>query len=372
MCKHFSIIPYKDLSDVGKSINTLLTIGLVKSAVNGNNNHGTGVGWITDDGEIKVTKSGTNAAEYTHTGEYFNLMDNLPHDRPIIGHVRRASVNIQNRNKSYPVEDAHPFAINNTLLAHNGTITNHTQLVNKYNLESGRIDSHVVAEMFSKLDDWSLDSLNSVTKQLHGSFALVMQHVDEVDKVYVCRHKKELYTGNVDNKFRFIVTDESIAKSAIILADQMSRILLGSYPFTEWNFELLDENVWYVCNNKVIEALGELKYHIPPPAPVKAKNRTHFDNTGYYSKGIKGENREIIEHLASLIETCNFAPRELRILYNELFDDNKGYRLGDILYFVGFIVHLLKENRGILERMLEVKIEKIVGEDKYTVKRIKQ
>lgn len=106
----------------------------------------------------------------------------LEPDNTLIGHVRAKTIGVSK------IENTHPFKRGKYILVHNGTLTNHKALINKYNLPANtyEVDSDVIAGCISKSDNFS------VLSDLCGAAALVFHNTEDPNTIYVYRKGSSL------------------------------------------------------------------------------------------------------------------------------------------------------------------------------------
>lgn len=100
-----------------------------------------------------------------------------------IGHCRLATHGDVNQ------RNAHPLHRKDTLLVHNGVITNHEEIGKQLDLEY-QVDSEILIPIVEK-EDW--DMLTTVK----GSFNFIAWNTDR-DKIYIERHDNPLYYAKFD------------------------------------------------------------------------------------------------------------------------------------------------------------------------------
>ena len=155
------------------------------------------------------------------------------------------------------------------MLAHNGTISNHEELVGNLDLDEGNIDSYMVAELLAKEPTLGLGSLNAVTSKFQGSFALVFQHLSRPNQVFIGRHTKPLYLvkvfGHAEGdategplELVFVTTDDDNVKDALSVVAHSCRYILGKQLWGSVEIVKVDENEWYALDRDTMRDTGEL------------------------------------------------------------------------------------------------------------------
>jgi len=350
MCRHFTLIPYDDVDT--RFLTYLLSTGL-RYASSDNNTHGTGISY--DDG--KVNKSGNTAYDHTLADDWYETLNTIKFNLPVIGHVRRASVKIHNG--KYPDKDAHPFKIGDIVLTHNGTISNFQDVVTDNKLTAGKIDSFAIAELVSKLPyPYTAESLNSVTSQLEGSFALIIQNVQEPDVLWVCRHSKPLYLVDVEGMTGIVATDMSVVDLALLDTNNASRTLLGVPAWDVYTNTLIEENKWYKVTKEKAKIIGDMTFkptvkavttpYVPPAARGKSRTNSVLNTTF-----------AIVDEYTHMIDvTLDISPTDFKVLYNKLLGNPAitpivSKKVGHVIAFVSDVMLSCNENIKMLEELLE-------------------
>lgn len=110
-------------------------------------------------------------------------------DTLLIAHVRAKTVGT-NTDKN-----AHPFNEDNVVLAHNGTLKNHYDLLRKYKLEWNKydVDSHVICGIMAQEKNFK------VLTEIEGAAAMLMHDKDNPKIMYVFRNgDRDLFKGYCD------------------------------------------------------------------------------------------------------------------------------------------------------------------------------
>ena len=104
------------------------------------------------------------------------------------------------RTTEYDPLDTHPFCVNGVYVAHNGIITNHDKLGEKYEInyslpDVSMVDSYVIPFMIHHnkqyCDSW-VDAIVKTLGELDGIFALWI-YIAETGNTFVCRSGSTLY-----------------------------------------------------------------------------------------------------------------------------------------------------------------------------------
>jgi len=106
----------------------------------------------------------------------------------LIGHNRKATFGNITR------ENAHPFAEQNIILVHNGTVSNNITIKNV------EVDSHVICHNIVK------DGYEKTLKELDGSFALIWYNIKE-QKLYAIRNDQRPLCVSESDNFVFFASE---------------------------------------------------------------------------------------------------------------------------------------------------------------------
>ena len=273
MCKHLTFFPIAEKTSSSRALAAVISTGLRYAAVDGRNLDGTGVGYINGE-KFVVFKTGSNAIWQTTQDEFIAHLLSIDLMRqPLIGHVRAASAKFQKTKiddtRRFPDKDAHPFTVDSILLAHNGTISNHEELVGDLDLDEGNIDSHMITELLAKESELELDNLNAVTSKFQGSFALIFQHLSRPNQVFIGRHGKPLYLVKVFSRAKddgsegplelvFVTTNDDNVKDALSVVAHSCRYLLDDQLWGNVDVTHIAENEWYVLDRDTMRETGKL------------------------------------------------------------------------------------------------------------------
>jgi len=125
-------------------------------------------------------------------GSHYVLHDenDFKTDKVMIAHVRAKTIGLAT------VENAHPFERGNYILAHNGTLTNHKDLISKYELTESEynVDSDVVCGCIAKNNNFD------VIKEIAGAAAFIIHDKTKPDLLYVFKNEQRPLWRGVDAK----------------------------------------------------------------------------------------------------------------------------------------------------------------------------
>jgi glucosamine--fructose-6-phosphate aminotransferase (isomerizing) len=146
---------------------------------------------------------------YKEVGEIPNLEKKVPHSKETLGiaHTRWAT------HGKVSKENAHPQVCNNNKIAvvHNGIIENfktlREDLQKKGHTFASQTDTEVIVHLIDDAYQGNLeDAVLCALKKLKGSYALVVVHEDEPDKLIGARKESPLIIGIGDNE-NFLASD---------------------------------------------------------------------------------------------------------------------------------------------------------------------
>lgn len=120
---------------------------------------GTGIGIVRLNKGSEVIKTGQDSLDFVHT-KGFQSLRNVTGPTVVIGHTRKPVYGGAGKRV------AHPFRVNDTILAHNGLLMNYKYLKGKYALKPQTDNDTEVLTMF--LDEHGLKKM----EEWSGSFAL--------------------------------------------------------------------------------------------------------------------------------------------------------------------------------------------------------
>lgn len=381
MCKHLTLFPITRKEDATsqKALAAVISSALRRAAIDGRNLDGTGIGYINGNGFV-VYKTGTNAVWHTNTDEFADTLLGINLTaQPIIGHVRSASTSFQStKDKAtdkFPDKDAHPFVVGTIMLAHNGTISNHKDLVAELKLDGESIDSYAIAEMLAREKELSVANLNNVTKQLQGSFALIFQHLAQPQQVYIGRHGKPLDIVKVyshdspdDLELLFVTTEGNNVKDAILSVQHVNRYMLGRNLWGKIGLDRLDENMWYLLDHGEMQKeggslleLGKMEWK-----KVATRTTTYVTNRavnpvvwpGYNIGTIKNKGIEIEAMIYPVLKILPLTVEEFRYFYTMLnqVEPTAPMERDAVAYTVKYLKYLIadKERLAYLEQFLDM------------------
>jgi len=169
-------------------------------------------------------------------------------DTILMAHMRAATVGDKKN-----VKNTHPFLRGNYILQHNGTLINHPDLFEKYELKKGdfHVDSDVIAGCIEKCDN-----IAEVLEQINGPAAIIIHDLRIKDRLYAFRNKERpLYYGKSPEGMYISSIEESL-------------LLIQCKDVTEFK-----ENTLYTIENDYIIDMIKIK-NKPYSKPYKYFNTT--------------------------------------------------------------------------------------------------
>lgn len=161
-------------------------------------------------------------------------------------------------------KNAHPFTVGKITLAHNGTISNSTELDKKHNRDCA-VDSMHLAHHLNEGKDF---------KDIQGYGAITWSHADNPERVYLCRLRSgSLHVGGIKNGFGETV---GIVWSS---DDRHLRSAVGAARMDGFFFEALKEGqIYYTEQGKYFSSDENNKLELSEP------HYTTYGSTEYWKK----------------------------------------------------------------------------------------
>jgi len=175
----FSKEPIKDVDKVIKELQS----SMIKLQERGDD--ATGIGLINSKtNKIEVYKKAIPAEEFVKSKKFSKFIKNFGEFNILLGHTRAATSGSKEDNKNN-----HPFyhKENGSILIHNGVITSHSDLKDKYKLEpEGECDSELILSLFDKMGF----DIKKTIKRIDGSLAIALYHNK---KLYIYKDTNPVY-----------------------------------------------------------------------------------------------------------------------------------------------------------------------------------
>jgi len=173
-------------------------------------------------------------------------------DTFLIAHVRAKTIGVNND------KNAHPFNEENVVLAHNGTLKNHYDLLKKYDLKYADydVDSHIICGIMAKEKNFK------ILTEIEGAAAMLMHDKDNPKIMYVFRNgERDLFKGYYDGNLYI----SSIKKSLE---------LIGCINIKEFK-----ENYLYTIVDGLIQGTAKRIVNKPYSAPKTTTYNNYVPST---------------------------------------------------------------------------------------------
>ena len=228
-------------------------VGMLKEA-NMRGGHATGFALIDKYGEYIICKKPKDAYDFFVDEEVQTHID-LVYDGVtcMMGHTRYATLGAPEINKNN-----HPIRTGNTIGTHNGSISNHKELFNKYAMERyAQVDSEAIFRLYETSDNID-DFINNRLPKVSGRVAIVWADLERPEYVYMIRANNPLklaYVRDID---------------ALVYGSTDSIIKAGFKDYSKIN---VDRNTMVRINTKTLKlALKTISISEP-----KIKKYSFFD-----------------------------------------------------------------------------------------------
>lgn len=135
----------------------------------------------------KLDKSLLDGCTYSTLSTFKLIPDTI-----LMSHLRAATVGSKKN-----VHNAHPFHRGSYILQHNGTLYNHLDLADKYDLKISNfnVDSDIIAGCIEKCDN-----IKEILEQIDGPAAIIIHDLNYENRLYVFRNKERpLYRGRANS-----------------------------------------------------------------------------------------------------------------------------------------------------------------------------
>lgn len=203
MCAIFGFLNYGNKVD-GKILKKLIRALSVNAETRGTD--ATGISYVGKDGNIKVFKRPQPA----HKMNLYFLEDT----KCVIGHTRYTTQGNEKFNRNN-----HPFtSVNgNFALAHNGVISNDTELRSEYNLPDTNIetDSYIAVQLLDNQSKLDFNSLKFMAENLIGSFMITI--LDKNNTLYLVKGSNPICLYHFKSLGLYVyASTEEILRNALI------------------------------------------------------------------------------------------------------------------------------------------------------------
>ena len=152
--------------------------------------HATGVATVRLDGEHRLYKAPVRATEFIEHPKYWSIVDGIcPETTVLMGHTRWPTVGDLRPLNCQPLRTIHLIS------THNGTVSNHSQLAERYDIERlGQVDSEVLFRLAARCwrkRGWSKRMVKVMT-ELEGTVGAVMVSKKKPEEVLLIRRGRPL------------------------------------------------------------------------------------------------------------------------------------------------------------------------------------
>jgi hypothetical protein len=180
-------------------------------------------------------------------------------------------------------ENAHPFVENNIILAHNGTLWNHSNLSKDKEVE---VDSHAIAIALAE------KPASEVLPTIDGAFALIWYNT-ETEKLYAARNDERPLSLLINREFLVLSSEPWIAASPMTRFDKKIDDIVDIKPGTIWEFDINN-------GGKFTTSEFELKKFSPRTTVTPITGRGQTGN----NKGASNPTRQAVEDQQSRYMDC--------------------------------------------------------------------
>jgi glucosamine--fructose-6-phosphate aminotransferase (isomerizing) len=193
---------------------------------------------------------GSGLAYYKDKGSVDNLIKNLPHipGKMGIGHTRWATHGEPSKKNAHPFLDCQ----GKIALIHNGIIENYLdlkmQLAEDGHKFESETDTEVLVHLIEKHYSGNLESaVKESLKQVHGSYAILVVHNDEKDKIIAARNQSPLVVG-VGSGENFIASDvaallDHTNKVAYVMDNEVVKLTSNGFEISKISSEPVSRDV---------------------------------------------------------------------------------------------------------------------------------
>lgn len=173
------------------------------------NSDASGIGYVCPEG-LRVFKIGA-PAEKLHEDAIVLEAFNRDNPRSMVAHCRLKTLGDAKDN-----HNNHPnYTKGGIMTIHNGVISNHAELFEKYKLErDGEVDSEIIGKLIEYHINQGLtttEAIQASSKELRGSMALALFNLKEPDTLYLVRRENQLSCAyDKTNKIFYFATDSEV------------------------------------------------------------------------------------------------------------------------------------------------------------------
>lgn len=201
-------------------------------------------------------------------------------DNIFMAHLRAKTIGAIN------VDNAHPFKRGNWVLQHNGTLTNHHDLIRKYELNYAEydVDSDVICGALDKSGD-----ILTVLSEIDGPAALIIQNITNPNRLYVFKNKERpLFKGTLDNSMYI----SSIENSLKLIGCNNVKEFKDNYLYTIENGLILKNSPREIKNKPYKHYYTQTNYVNDPQKYLGTVLKIPYDTFSHYNF-IQGKNTNV-------------------------------------------------------------------------------
>lgn len=213
---------------------------------------GTGVFGVNKYGNVDYLKNQGSAAVIQQTKDYEEFDDNIFSDfHMVVGHNRSATRGMAND------ENTHPFIEGNTILVHNGTLTNHASLTD----QKVEVDSHAILHSIVER------GYEETLKEIQGAFTLVWYNTDDKTLRIVRNDMRPMYIASCVGAWYF-ASEHGMLRWILGRGNEKIEDMTECQPGVLYSFKLDDkENMWF--QDVELYVPPKIEYHYTKPDDKK-------------------------------------------------------------------------------------------------------
>lgn len=190
----------------------------------------TGVFGVNKQGNVNYMKQVGHAAALLDTKEWKEFKSGIFNDfHMVVGHNRKAT------RGNVTDDNAHPFVEQETILVHNGTLTNHASLTK----ETVDVDSHAILHSIVER------GYEETIKEIQGAFTLAWYDANDKTLRVIRNNERPLFIANTHGAWFFASEKEMLE---LVLGRDNTKItdMTECKPGTMYYWELEDkQTMWY-------------------------------------------------------------------------------------------------------------------------------
>lgn len=286
------------------------------------------------------------------SGDDFVVEDkeDFKEDKFLIAHVRAKTVGKNS------IENTHPFNRGKYILAHNGTLKNHIDLIDKYdlNIANYNVDSDIVCGSLDKSNN-----IFDVIKSIDGPAVFMITDTTDINTLYIFRNKErplfkgyigaDMYISSIAESLKFIdcINIKEFKEDTLYKIKDGTIVTSSKIKNDPYKMPIIYSPIVYPQNCFYINCWVKAKFNIQ----FIDKNYKFNMIKGKYYKTIKLETLSTIKIIDDVSKT-NWTININNIEESDIIKQNDYVKLlVDIKSKVSDII-LLKENDVVLVRNL--------------------